>query len=117
MLQKPHQSLVCQCNHNKKKPSRFQNSCTFEKGLSNLHKIILTVLKLSFLNINILNYHNYEFLINTLFRGHVLSKLSDSNLQRSDKDLIFYANVLAYFKHICSIEKHVYTIKSGTLYK
>ena len=41
-----------------------------------------------------LNYRNYKFFNNTLFRDQVLNKLSDSKLQISDKDL-------KHFKKIC----------------
>ena len=67
----------------------FQNSCTFETGLSNFYKITLTVLKKSFAKQKprILNYRNYKFFNNTLYRDQVLNKLRNSNLQISDKDL------------------------------
>ena len=47
----------------------------------------LTVLKSSFAKQKprILNYRNYKFFNNTLFRDQVLNKLIDSNLQISDK--------------------------------
>ena len=59
----------------------------FETGLSNFHKMTLTVLKSSFAKQKprILNYRNYKFFNNTLFRDQVLNKLIDSNLQISDK--------------------------------
>ena len=49
----------------------------------------LTVLKSSFAKQKprILNYRNYKFLNNTLFRDLVSNKLINSNLQISDKGL------------------------------
>ena len=71
------------------KSRSFQNFCTFETGLSDFHKMTLTVLKSSFAKQKprILNYRNYKSFNNTLFRDQVLNKLTNSNLQISDKGL------------------------------
>ena len=71
------------------RPRSFQNSCTFETGLSDFLKMTLTVLKSSFAKQKprILNYRNYKSFNNTLFRDQVLNKLTNSNLQISDKGL------------------------------
>ena len=73
----------------KNKPKSFQNSFTFETGLSNFHKKTVTVLKPSFVKQKprVLNYRNYKFFNNTLFKDQVLDKLRNSNFQISDKDL------------------------------
>ena len=78
------------------KTKSFQNSCTFETGLFDFNKMTLTVLKLSFAKQKprVLNYRNYKFFNNTLFRGEVLNKLRYSNLQICDKDL-------KHFKETC----------------
>ena len=78
------------------RPRSFQNSCTFETGLSDFLKMTLTVLKSSFAKQKprILNYRNYKFFNNTLFRDQVLNKLINSNLQKSDKGL-------KHFKETC----------------
>ena len=57
---------------------------------------ILTVLKSSFVKQKprLLNYRNYKFFNNTLFRDQVLNKLINSNLQISNKDL-------KHFKETC----------------
>ena len=69
----------------------FQNSCTFKTVLSKFHKMSLKVLKSSFKNRlqkpRVLNYRNYIFFNNTLFRDQVLRKLRNSDLQIKDKDL------------------------------
>ena len=56
------------------RPRNFQNSCTFETGLSDFPKMTLTVLKSSFAKKKprILNHRNYKFFNNTLFRDQVL---------------------------------------------
>lgn len=71
------------------KPRNIGNSCTFETGLSCFHKTTLTVLKSSFakLKLRILNYRNYKFVNNILFRDQILSKLSEWKMWISDKDL------------------------------
>ena len=70
-------------------PRSFQNFCTFETGLSNFHKMTLTLLKSTSTEqkLRVLNYLNYKFFNNALFRDHVLNKLRNSNLQISNKDL------------------------------
>ena len=89
------------------KSRSFQNFCTFETGLSDFHKMTLTVLKSSFAKQKprILNYRNYKFFNNTLFRDQVLNKLINSNLQISDKGLnysketyLLVVNTLALLK-------------------
>ena len=76
----------------------------------------LTVLKSSFAKQKprILNYPNYKFLNNTLFRDLVSNKLINSNLQISDKGLNILEKLACSCKHNCSVEKQVYTGKSGT---
>ena len=78
------------------KSRSFQNFCTFKTGLSDFHKMTLTVLKSSFAKQKprILNYRNYKFFNNTLFRDQVLNKLINSNLQISVKGL-------KHFKETC----------------
>ena len=58
------------------RPRSFQNSCMFKTGLFNFHKMTLTVLKSSFAKQKprILNYHDYRFFNNTLFRDQAYIK-------------------------------------------
>ena len=71
------------------RPRSFQKFCPFETGLFDFHKMTLAVLKSSFAKQKprILNYRNYKSFNNTLFRDQVLNKLTNSNLQISDKGL------------------------------
>ena len=90
------------------KPRSFQNSCTFQTGLSDFYKMTLIVLKSSFAKQKprILNYRNYKFFNNTLFRDQVLNKLINSNLQKSDKGL-------KHFKETClSVVNTIALLKS-----
>ena len=70
-------------------PRSFQNSCTFETGFSDFHKMPRTVLKSSSAKQKprVLNYCNYKFFNNTLSRDQALNELRISNLQISNKDL------------------------------
>ena len=80
----------------------------FKTGLSDFHKMTLTVLKSSFAKQKprTLNYHDYRFFNNTLFRDQVLNRLRDSNLQISDKGL-------KHFKETClSVLKTIAPLKS-----
>ena len=68
----------------------------------------LTVLKSSFAKQKprVLIYCNYKFFNNTLFRDQVLNKLTNSNLQTSDKDL-------KHFKETClSVVNTIAPLKS-----
>ena len=78
------------------KQKSFQNSCTFKVGLSDFYKMTRTALKSYFAKqkTRVVNYGNYKFFNNTLFRDQVLNKLSNSNLQTNDKDL-------NHFKETC----------------
>ena len=88
------------------RPRSFQNSCTFETGLSDFLKMTLTVLKSSFAKQKprILNYRNYNSL--TSLQRSILYKLINSNLQISNKDL-------KHFKETClSVVNTIAPLKS-----
>ena len=90
------------------KSRSFQNFCTFKTGLSDFHKMTLTVLKSSFAKQKprILNYRNYKLFNNTLFRDQVLNKLINSNLQISHKGF-------KHFKETClSVVNTIAPLKS-----
>ena len=68
----------------------------------------LTVLKSSFAKQKprVLNYRNYKFFNNTLFRDQVLNKLRNSNFRKSYKDL-------KHFKETClSVVNRIAPLKS-----
>ena len=73
----------------KSRPKSFQNSCTFETGLSDFHKMTLTVLKFSFKKQKprVLNYHKYKFYNNKFFREQFLSKLENNNISKQGNSL------------------------------
>ena len=63
------------------KPRSFQNSCTFETGISDFHKMTLTVLR-TFLpkqKPRIISYRKYKNFNKTIFREELLKSLSETN--------------------------------------
>ena len=66
----------------------FQNSLVIETGLSDFHKMVVTVMKTNFrkLEPKIINYRNYRYFSNDRFREKVTSELSKVVLENSDKD-------------------------------
>ena len=68
-------------------PKYFQNSCVIETGLSDFHKMVVTVMKTNFrkLEPKIINYRNYRYFSNDRFKEKVTSELSKVVLENSDK--------------------------------
>ena len=68
-------------------PKNFQNSSVIETGLSDFHKMVVTVMKTNFrkLEPKIINYRNYRYFSNDRFREKVTSELSKVVLENSDK--------------------------------
>ena len=62
----------------------FRNSCVIETGLSDFHKMLVTVMKTNFrkLELKILNYRNYRYFSNDRFKGKVTSELSKVNFRK-----------------------------------
>ena len=65
-------------------PKNFQNSSVIETGLSDLHKIVVTVMKMNFriLGPEIKNYRNYRHFPNDRFKEKVTSELSKVVLEK-----------------------------------
>ena len=61
-----------------KNPRSFQNFCLIETGLSDFHRMVLTVMKTSFdrLKPRVINYRDYKSFENKLFREDLLYELS-----------------------------------------
>ena len=62
-------------------PQRFQGSCAIGTGLSDFHRMILTVRKTSFkmLESKIISYRNYKNFSNESFRKSLLLKLAQNS--------------------------------------
>ena len=70
-------------------PGSFQNSCVVETGLSDFHKMVVTVMKTSYRKSQpkIIHYRNYKNFSNDIFRDS-LQKIFPQNLGNScDQDV------------------------------
>ena len=65
-------------------PCSFQNSCVIEIGLSDFHRMVVTVMKISFerLKTRVINYREYKSFENKLFRD-LLYQLSKTTLEEN----------------------------------
>ena len=77
--------------------SSFQNSCAIETGLSDFHKMVITVMKTTFqrLKPKLIYYRDYSVFSNDKFREELLSKLSMENISNT-------SNGLEKFLQICT---------------
>ena len=64
-------------------PNSFQNSGVIETGLSDFHKMTVTVMKTTFekLKPNIIHYRDYRKFSNDKFRENLISRLSTENIR------------------------------------
>ena len=81
-------------------PYSFQNSCAIETGLSDFHKMTVTVMKTTYekLKPRITNYSDYKKFCKDTFRQKVLEKLATENINTNcsglEKFLQIYVNTL-----------------------
>ena len=70
-------------------PKPFQQTQTIETGLSDFHKLTLTVLKTHFpkLKPNVANYRDYKSFVNNYFRSELLQEISSDSDITNFKDL------------------------------
>ena len=68
------------------KPLSFQNSCVAETGLSDFHRMILTVTKMTFqkLKPRVISCRDYKHFNNETYRNELLSEISNSCLNFDD---------------------------------
>ena len=68
------------------KPHSFQNSGVIETGLSDFHRMIFTVTKMTFqkLKPRITNYRDYNFFDNVRYRNDLLQEIYNSYLEFND---------------------------------
>ena len=80
-------------------PHIFQNSCVLEKGLSDFHKMTVTIMKASFqrLQPRIINSRDYRCFQNDVFREELLSELLNVILVKMKKVFQIF---LIYIKKI-----------------
>ena len=71
------------------KPRNFKHSCVIETGLSDFHRMTVTVMKATFekLQPRVVNYRDYEYFENYRFRADLLSELSQANIEENEEGL------------------------------
>ena len=84
----------------------FQSSCVIETGLSDFHKMTVTVMKTTYekLKLKIVNYRDYKNFCNETIPLIILEKLTEENINTNcnafEKLLQICINT---FGHICSL--------------
>ena len=75
-------------------PGSFQNSCVIETGLSDFHKMIVTVMKTSYRKIEprVINYRDYKSFSNERFRESLLENLEGKLSENSDQSFSKFIN-------------------------
>ena len=75
-------------------PGSFQNSCVTETGLSDFHKMAVTVIKTSYRKIEsrVINYQDYKSFSNEGFRESSLENLKGKLLENSDQSFSNFIN-------------------------
>ena len=102
-------------------PRSFQNSCVIETGLSDFHKIVVTVMKTSYkkLEPKIINYRSYKFFCNEDFRASlhdILPLQSDNNCEKHFDNFISSCNNVLD-QHALKKKKYVRRNKSPFINK
>ena len=71
------------------KPRSFKHSCVIETGLSDSHRMTVTVMKATFekLQPRVVNYPDYKYFENCRFRTDLLSELSKANIEENEEGL------------------------------
>ena len=68
------------------RPRKFCNSDTLETGLSDFHKLTVTVLKMFFKkqSPNVISYRNYKNFSNDSFRTNLINEISSNGILEGD---------------------------------
>ena len=72
-----------------KNPLRFQYSSVIETGLSDFHKMVITIRETIFTKLTpkVINYRDYKMFSNDNFRQKILTELSMENISVNYKGL------------------------------
>ena len=75
-------------------PGSFQNSCVIETGLSDFHKMIVTVMKTSYWKIEprVINYRDYKSFSDNVFTVSLLENLKGKLSRKSDQSFTNFIN-------------------------
>ena len=81
--------------HLTNKPLSFQNVCVAETGLSDFHRMILTVTNMTFqkLKSRVMNYRDYKHFNNERFRDDLLFERSNSYLEFDNNSFDEFINI------------------------
>ena len=84
------------------KPRSFKHSCIIEAGLSDFHRMTVTVMKATFekLQPRVVNYRNYKYFENCRFKADLLSELSKANIEENKEGLSDFLNT---FKRVLNL--------------
>ena len=82
-------------------PKSFQHTQTIETGLSDFHKLTLTVLKTHFprLKPNIVNYRDYKGFVKDYFRSELLQEINSSDSDLTNFKCLQYTAQRVLDKH------------------
>ena len=78
-------------------PRSFQNSCVIKTGLSDFHKLVVTVMKTTYkkLQPKIIAYRSYKYFNNDRFREALLQiECNGNNCDENDKDFTSSCNII-----------------------
>ena len=75
-------------------PWSFKHSSVIETGLSDFHRMTVTVMKATFekLQPKVVNYRDYKYFENCRFRADLLSELSKANIEENEEGLSDFLN-------------------------
>ena len=67
----------------------FQNSCAIETGLSDFHRMTVTVMKASFqkLQPKSIHYRNYKFFCNESYWNELVVEFSKQNIEENSSEM------------------------------
>ena len=76
-------------------PLSFQNSCVLETGLSDFHKMTVTIMKASFqkLQPRIINYRTFSRFQSDVFREELLSKLLEVSIGENEESFSNFLDI------------------------
>ena len=90
-------------------PRSFQNSCTIETGLSDFHKLVVTVMKTTYKKSQpkIINYRSYKYFNSESFREELIQiEANGNNCDESFKNFTSSCSVILN-KHAPQKKKYV----------
>ena len=93
------------------KPQSFQHSYLIETGLSDFHKMTVTVMKTFFekLQPRVVNYRDYKYFENDRFRTDLLSEFGKANIEEKENGLNNLLNACKRILDIHAPRKQKYT--------